>query len=55
MKKLSNDDYLMEITFRVGVRKKDAQAITALTEPCEDDETEQDKVLSAVMDWPSRA
>jgi predicted nucleotidyltransferase len=50
MKKLRNDDYLMEVTLRVGVRKKDAQAIVALTEPWEDDETEQDKVLSAVMD-----
>lgn len=50
MKKLRNDDYLVEVTLRVGVRKDDAEATIALTEPWEDNETEQDKVLSAVLD-----
>lgn len=51
MKKLRDDDYLLEITIRASVRKENAAAVIALTEGHdEDDETEEDRILSAVLD-----
>ncbi|MGH9342398.1 MAG: hypothetical protein ACRD19_01340 [Terriglobia bacterium] len=50
-KKLKENDYLLEITLRLAVRKKDAAAVIALNEhPDPEDETEGDRVLDAVMD-----
>jgi predicted nucleotidyltransferase len=50
MKNLRDDDYLLEVTVRVAVRKQHAPAIIALNEnPFEDDETEQGKVLNSVI------
>jgi hypothetical protein len=50
MKKLKDDDYLMEITVRVAVRRRDAAKVIALDPTCEVAETEEDGVLSAVYD-----
>jgi hypothetical protein len=48
---LQEDDYLFEITMHVAVRKQDAALVRSLgTSPCEEDETDDDRVLSAVMD-----
>lgn len=49
-KTLRDDDYLLEVTVRVSARKRDAPAVMQLAEAHEDDETEGDKVLSAVVD-----
>jgi predicted nucleotidyltransferase len=51
MKKLRDDDYLLEITIRVSVRRNYAAAVISLTERHdEDDETEEDRILTAVLD-----
>src|SRR5260370_822098 len=49
MKKLRDDDYLLEITVRVSVRKQDATAVISLVEGDDGDNTEEDKVLTAVL------
>jgi hypothetical protein len=50
MSKVKDDDYFVEVTLRMIVRRKDAQAVIALGDKWEDPETERDKVVSAVLD-----
>jgi hypothetical protein len=51
MKKLRDDDYLLEITVRLSVRKENAAAVISLTERHdEDDEAEEDRILTSVLD-----
>lgn len=47
---IKDGDYLMEVTVHIAVRKKDAAAVMALKESWELDDTEQGKVVSAVLD-----
>jgi hypothetical protein len=51
MKKLRDDDYLVELTIRVAVRKQDVAALLSQADiPPSDDDSEQDRVLMAVSD-----
>jgi hypothetical protein len=51
MKKLRDDDYLIELTIRVAVRKQDVAALLSQADiPPSDDDSEQDRVLIAVSD-----
>jgi predicted nucleotidyltransferase len=50
MKKLSNEDYLLEINLRVAVRKQDVIKLISQAERRKEDKTEEDRVLSAVID-----
>lgn len=47
---LKNGDYLVEVTMRLAVRRKVAPAVIALTRSWDHDDSEEEKVLSAVMD-----
>jgi hypothetical protein len=49
MKKLHDDDYLLEITVRVAVRKEDAPSVISLTESHDGDDTEEDKIFTAIL------
>jgi hypothetical protein len=52
MKKLHDDDYLIEITIRLAVDKEDAATLLALAgPPYSDDHSEQDRIMSAVLDF----
>jgi hypothetical protein len=51
MRKLHDDDYLLEITVRLAVHKRDAAALLSLAVPPDsDDDSEEDRVISAVTD-----
>jgi hypothetical protein len=54
MNKLQNDDYLLEITVRLAVRKQDAAEVIALGAQRKQDATELDKVGSAIVDLLDR-
>lgn len=47
---LKNGDYLVEVTMCLAVRRKVAPAVIALTRSWDHDDSEEEKVLSAVMD-----
>jgi hypothetical protein len=52
MRKLHDDDYLLEITVRLAVHKRDAAALLSLTGPrYSDDNSEEDRIISAVSDF----
>jgi hypothetical protein len=52
MKKLHDDDYLIEITIRLAVHKGDAVTLLAQAgAPYSDDHSEQDRIMSAVLDF----
>jgi predicted nucleotidyltransferase len=51
MRRLRKDDYLVEVTVRVAVRKQDASAVIELAEsPFQKGATEENKVIVAVID-----
>jgi hypothetical protein len=51
MDQFNDDDYLLEVTFRVAVRKQDVAALLSqITPSFKDDSSEEDKVLNAVSD-----
>jgi hypothetical protein len=52
MKKLHDDDYLIEVTIRLAVHKEDAAALLSLAgPPYSDDHTEEERIISAVSDF----
>jgi hypothetical protein len=52
MKRLHDDDYLIEITIRLAVHKEDAAALLSLAgPPYSDDHSEHDRIMSAVLDF----
>lgn len=51
MKKLHDDDYLIEITVRLAVHKEDGSALLSVAgPPYNDDDNEEDRIISAVSD-----
>jgi hypothetical protein len=51
MKKLHDDDYLIEITIRLAVHKKDAAAWLSIAGPPYFDDSEEDRIMSTVSDF----
>jgi hypothetical protein len=52
MKKLHDDDYLLEITVRLAVHKRDAAALLSLAgPPYSDDDSDEERIISAVSDF----
>jgi hypothetical protein len=52
MKKLRDDDYLLEITVRLAVHKRDAAALLSQAGPPHgDDDSEEERIMSAVSDF----
>ena len=48
--KLCDDDYLLDVTIRVSVRKQDAAALISSASKQVHDETEEDRVISAILE-----
>ena len=56
MKKLRDDDYLIELTIRLAVHKQDAAALLSLAgPPHSDDDSEEGRIISAVSDLVEEA
>lgn len=54
-RKLKDGDYFFEVILRAGVRKEDLPAVLASAETWEDHETDEERLLSAVLDLADRA